>query len=143
MINTAHLHPMIVHFPVALIIVGFMAEVGALFFKNEKCFSRTGFYLLILGALAAVAAWTTGQLFTDHPSEGDIVSIFEKHEDGAFITMTLMILAAALRSYLVITKKEETNLKWAAFGLYAMAFIAVSFTGFMGGTMVYDFMMSL
>lgn len=78
MFNTDHLHPMIVHFPVALIIVGFTAEVVSLFFKSEKCLSKTGFYLMILGTLAAIAAWLTGQLFTDHPYDGEILSVFEK-----------------------------------------------------------------
>jgi len=144
MINTSHLHPMIVHFPVALITVGFLAEVVSLFFKKEKCLSRTGFYLLILGALAAVAAWSTGHLFTNEPSQGAIVEIFEKHETGALITMVLMIIGAAFRIFLVVTKKEEEKiLKWIAFGIYLLAFAAVTFTGLMGGTMVYDFMMAL
>jgi hypothetical protein len=40
----------------------------------------------------------------------------------------------------MVKKKEETPLKWIAFCFYFLAFIAVTFTGFMGGTMVYDFM---
>jgi uncharacterized membrane protein len=64
MFETSHLHPMIVHFPIALIIVGFFADVVYLFFKDEKCLSKAGFYLMVLGALAAIAAWSTGQLFT-------------------------------------------------------------------------------
>ena len=70
MFNTAHLHPIVVHFPVALITVGFLAEIVSLFFKSEKCLSKTGFYLLILGAISAMVAWGTGQLFTDEPTEG-------------------------------------------------------------------------
>jgi len=143
MFNTDHLHPMIVHFPIALITVGFLAEVVSLFFKSEKCLSKTGFYLMILGALAAIAAWSTGQLFTNEPSQGAVVKVFEKHETGALITMLLMILGSAFRIFLVVQKKEETSLKWIAFGLYFLAFAAVTFTGFMGGIMVYNFMMSL
>jgi uncharacterized membrane protein len=143
MFDTAHLHPMIVHFPVALITIGFLAEVVSLFFKSEKCLSKTGFYLLILGALSAIAAWSTGQLFTNEPTQGAIVEIFEKHETAALITMLLMIIGSAFRIYLVIKKKEETTLKWIAFGIYCLAFAAVTFTGFMGGTMVYNYMMSL
>jgi uncharacterized membrane protein len=134
---------MIVHFPIALITVGFFAEVVSLFFKTEKCLSKTGFYLLILGSISAIAAWSTGQLFTIEPTQGTIVGIFEKHETGALITMLLMIIGSAFRLFLVIKKKEETTLKWVAFGLYCLAFAAVTFTGFMGGTMVYDFMMAL
>jgi uncharacterized membrane protein len=141
--NTDHLHPMIVHFPIALIIAGFVAEVGSLFFRKEKCLSKTGFYLMILGSLAAIAAWSTGQLFTEEPSQGEILKIFQKHETGGFITMILITAGAAFRVWLLIVKKEETSLKWIAFTFYLLAFAAVSFTGFMGGIMVYNFMIGL
>lgn len=143
MFNIDHLHPMTVHFPIALITVGFLAELISLFFKSEKCLSKTGFYLLILGALSAIAAWSTGQLFTNEPTQGEIVRIFEKHETGALITMILIILGAAFRIFLVIRKQEETSLKWVAFGIYCLAFAAVTFTGLMGGTMVFNFMVAL
>ena len=134
---------MIVHFPVALITVGFFAEVVSLFCKSEKCLSKTGFYLMVLGAISAIVAWSTGQLFTNEPTQGEIVRVFENHETGALITMILMIIGSAFRIYLMIRKKEETQLKWIAFGFYFLAFAAVTFTGFMGGRMVYNFMMAL
>jgi uncharacterized membrane protein len=143
MFNTAHLHPMIVHFPIALITIGFVAEVFSLFFRSEKCLSRTGFYLMVLGTLAAIGAWTTGQLFTNEPSQGEIVGVFTKHETGALITMILMIIGSAFRIWLVIKKQEESQMKWIAFGLYLLGFAAVTFTGYMGGTMVYNYMMAL
>ena len=143
MFDTSHFHPMIVHFPIALITIGFFADVGSLFFKNEKCLSKTGFYLMVLGALAAVAAWSTGHLFTNEPTQGEIVNVFSKHETGALITMILIMTGASLRIYLSIKKKEETRLKWIVFALFLLSFIAVTFTGFIGGTMVYNYMMPL
>ncbi len=134
---------MIVHFPIALITIGFFADVVSLFFRNEKCLSKTGFYLMVLGALSAVAAWGTGQLFTTEPTRGAILEVFNKHETAAFITMLLMVAGASFRIWLTIKKKEETQMKWIAFGLYFLAFAAVTFTGFMGGTMVYNYMMSI
>jgi uncharacterized membrane protein len=134
---------MIVHFPVALVITGFLADVFSLFFKNEKCLSKAGFYLMVLGALSAIAAWSTGHLFTNEPTQGAIVEVFNKHETGAFITMILMVTGALIRTYLVVKKKEDSNLKWLVFGIYLLAFCCVSFTGFMGGTMVYNYMMAL
>ena len=134
---------MLVHFPIALITVGFVAEVVSLFFKSEKCLSKTGFYLMILGALGAIIAWSTGQLFTTEPTQGEILKVFQKHETGALITMVLMIVGSIFRIWLVVRKKEETPLKWIAFGFYFLAFTAVTFTGYMGGTMVYDFMIGL
>jgi uncharacterized membrane protein len=143
MFDTTHLHPMLVHFPIALITFGFIADVASLFFKSEKCLSKTGYYLMILGALSAIAAWAAGQLFTNEPSGGAIAEIFEKHETAALITIIIITTGALLRVYMVFTKKEETVIKWAVFVLYLLAFGAVTYTGFMGGTMVYNFMMSL
>ncbi len=134
---------MIVHFPIALIMIGFLADVIYLFFKKEKSLSKTGFYLMVLGALSALAAWATGHLFTAEPASGAILDVFEKHETGALVTMVLMIIGASLRIYLVIKKKEETSLKWIVFGFYLLAFSSVTFTGLMGGTMVYNYMMAL
>jgi uncharacterized membrane protein len=141
MFNTDHLHPIIVHFPVALIVAGFIAEVASLFFKKEKCLSKTGFYLMVLGSLAAIAAWSSGQLFTEEPTQGEILKVFQKHETGGFVTMILISAGVLFRIWLIVKKKEETPLKWIVFGFYSLAFVAVIFTGFMGGTMVYDFML--
>jgi len=143
MFSTSHLHPMIVHFPIALITIGFLADVLSLFFREEKWLSKSAFYLMVIGALAAVAAWSTGQLFTNEPSQGAIVDIFEKHETGALITMIIMLIGSAFKIWLVANKREESSLKWVAFGLYFIGFCAVTYTGFMGGTMVYNYMMAL
>ncbi len=96
---------------------------------------------MILGTLGAIAAWSTGQLFTEEPTQGEILKVFQKHETGALITMILMIFGSSFRIWLVVQKKEKTPLRWIAFGFYFLAFAAVTFTGIMGGTMVYDFMM--
>jgi len=143
MFNTDHLHPIIVHFPIALITIGFLSEAASLFFKSEKCLSKTGFYLMILGSLAAIAAWGSGQLFTEEPSQGEILKVFLKHETGALITMILIVAGTLFRIWLVVKKKEESPMKWIVFGFYLLAFAAVTFTGYMGGTMVYNFMIGL
>jgi uncharacterized membrane protein len=140
MFSTDHLHPLIVHFPVALITTGFVFEVFSLFFRREQCLSKTGFYLMVLGSLSAIAAWSSGHFFTEGPTQGEILKIFLKHETGALITLILIITGTIFRIWLMVKKKEETPLKWIAFVFYLLSFIAVTYTGFMGGTMVYNFM---
>jgi len=139
--DTTHFHPMIVHFPIALILVGFLADVIFLFWKKEICLSKTGFYLMILGTLAAGAAFATGHLFTNEPGAGDIVSVFEKHETFALITLLLMTAGSALRLWSVIWKKQNPLINWTIFAFYLLGVISVSYTGFMGGDMVYNYMM--
>ena len=92
MFNTDHLHPIIVHFPIALITVGFIAEVVISFFQKKNVCQRQVFILMILGSLAAIAGWASGQLFTEEPTQGEILKVFHNHETGALITMILILI---------------------------------------------------
>ena len=44
MLDLTHLHPMIVHFPIALLIVGFLADVVGLIFKKTFLTKRVFIY---------------------------------------------------------------------------------------------------
>jgi uncharacterized membrane protein len=90
MFNPATLHPMVVHFPIALILAGILADVAFMVCKKEICFSKAGLYLMILGTLGAAAAFLSGEFLTSHPEEGEIMAIFEKHETGAWVTLIVM-----------------------------------------------------
>ncbi len=68
MFDTTYLHPMLVHFPIALLIIGFLADLAGLIFKKEF-FSKAGFYLLILGTAGVVAAYFTGSAAGEGLSE--------------------------------------------------------------------------
>lgn len=143
MFDTSHFHPMIVHFPVALIITGFLIDVISLFFnKNEPCLSKAGFYLMILGTLGAVAGYLTGEFFTSEMT-GSAGELKERHAIFAKITMFVMIAASLFRIYLVWKKKENSNLKWLVFVLFFIATVAVGYTGFLGGSLVFNFMVGI
>jgi len=139
MFDISHLHPLTVHFPIALIVTGFFLEALSLFFnKKEPCLSRAGFYLMLLGTLAAIAAYLTGAIFTEE-LKGKAGDMEEWHEMFAKFTMFTMIAVSALRIFLMIRKKENTGLKWVVFGLYFIGFVFVGITGLLGGTLVYNF----
>lgn len=142
MISSTHFHPMLVHFPIALVVFGFVIEVAALYFKKEIYLSRMGFILLIIGTLSAIAAWLTGTLFTSE-MEGAAGAIKETHELFAIITLGTLLLTSVLRIILLTKKNVNANLKWFALALYGFAAISVSITGFYGGTLVYNYMMAL
>ena len=59
MITAPHLHAMVIHFPIALLMAGFLSELIALFSKKQF-FKNASFYLLILGALGAIVAYVSG-----------------------------------------------------------------------------------
>ena len=83
MFDITLLHPMIVHFPIALLIVGFLFETIGLFVQKEF-FSKTGFYLLILGTIGVITAYFTGQSAGDGITEvGTLKQALETHEGAA------------------------------------------------------------
>ncbi len=142
MISTSHFHPMLVHFPIALVAFGFLAYFLSLFFKKHSYLSSTAFFLLIFGTLTGIVAVLSGFLFTSEMS-GEAGKVRELHEVMAIITTTILTLTSIFSIYLKIKKKEDSNLKWVVFVLYGLAAICVSLTGFFGGTLVYNFMMPL
>jgi uncharacterized membrane protein len=134
---------MVVHFPIALILTGFLFDLGYLLFKKDQCLSKAGFYLMVLGTLGAVVAFTSGYLFTTGFTEGEIVKVYNWHKTGALISLIILTVVSIIRIVLVVKKKEETPLKWVVFALYFLGTASVSFTGLMGGTMVYKYILGM
>ncbi len=133
---------MLVHFPIALVVFGFLADLASVFFKKQSFLPKTGFFLLIIGTLAALAAVLTGALFTSEMS-GEAGLVRETHEMFAWITLGLLVVTSALRIFLKIKKMDESGLKWFVLGLYGFATLSVMLTGFYGGNLVYNYMMPL
>lgn len=142
MFNTSHIHPMLVHFPIALVAFGFLADAVSLFYKKEACLSKTGFYLLVIGTLAAIVTWLSGFIFTSDMS-GAAGTMRETHELFASITVGLLLITSVFRIILQVKNVQTPGLKWIAFALYGLAAICVTITGFYGGTLVYSYMMPL
>ena len=133
---------MLVHFPIALLLWGFIADVASMLFKKEACLSKVGFYLLLIGALTTLSAVLSGFLFTSE-MQGAAGELKENHELFAKITMFVMLAATVIRLYYSYMKKDETKFKWLVFCLYGIAMITVGITGYLGGTLVYNYMMPL
>lgn len=132
-----HLHPMIVHFPIALLIVGFLADGIGLFLKKEF-FNKAGLYLLILGTLGVVLAYLSGN-YAGHgvTEEGSLKQALEVHEEAATLTLWLMIGAALVRIAMVILKKYVGVYRWIAFAILLLGVLSIARTGFYGGELVY------
>ena len=139
MFNATHFHPMTVHFPVALIMVGFLAELLSLFFKKEAWLSKASLWLMILGSLGAIVSYLTGEYFTVEYT-GKAGDLKETHELFAKITMWVIIAATLIRLFLSYLKKDESNIKWMVFILYFIAALSVAITGFLGGSLVYNYL---
>lgn len=139
MFSINHIHPMTVHFSIALILVGFVAELVYLFFRKEPLFLAAGFWLLSIGTVAAVASYASGAFITDE-LRGAAGVQQNTHEFYAEITVISALICTLFKIYLKSESKEDSPLKWIAFVFYAVTAIAVSITGYHGGVLVYDYL---
>ena len=142
MFTTSHLHPMLVHFPIALLIFGFIAVFVTLLFRKGNYLPKTGYFLLLAGTLMAFAALLSGIFFTTDLT-GPAAAIQDKHETFAWITLILSIVTSVFWSFLRYKNQEDTTMKWVVFVLYGLTAVSVSVTGLLGGTMVYNYMMTI
>lgn len=142
MFNTAHFHPMMVHFPIALILTGFLFDILTLVLKKEPCLSKAGFWLQVLGMVGAIFAFGTGYFLTS-PMEGEAGAMREQHESFATIALITVIVATLFRIVTGYLQKNTAGVRYAVLGLYLASAALISVTGFLGGKLVVDFMIGL
>ena len=137
MFDLSLIHPMIVHFPIALLIVGFLSDLLGLIFKKDF-FSRTGFYLLILGTIGVVAAYLTGTSAGEGITEaGTLKQALETHENAGELALWIMVFAALFRIALVFTKKYKGVFQLIGLLIFFVGVLSIARTGFYGGELVF------
>lgn len=137
MLTSPHIHAMVIHFPIALILVGFFSEIIALISKKQF-FKNTSFYLLLLGALGAIVAYISGSYAGDGMIDGILQKPMELHEEAATITLWLASITALFRVSLYYFKYERTWSKWVGVILFTALVGSVARTGYLGGQLVFQ-----
>jgi uncharacterized membrane protein len=137
MFTAPHIHAMVIHFPIALILVGFLSEIIALIIK-KPFFIEAAFYLLLLGALGAIVAYISGSYAGDGMTDGILQKPMELHEEAATITLWLAIITALYRVALYYFKYYKTWTKWVGLLLFVALVGFVGRTGYLGGQLVFQ-----
>ncbi len=138
MSELTYLHPMLVHFPIALLIIGFLSDLAGLLLKRQFL-SSAGFYLLILGTLSLVAAYISGNAAGEGlAEEGPLKKALDMHEGAAELTLWTMVCAAIFRLGMQLTKRTQTKWRWIAVGFFLVGVLSVARTGYYGGRLVFN-----
>ena len=127
------LHPAVIHFPIALGVVGALAAVVYLFLRKEwlRWFAPI---LLTIALLGAVAAYFSGQSGEDRAEDLNVPkAAIAEHEESAIWAMGLIGLAALL-SWATHAKRRG---EWVSAVIAAVAAAAVLRTGHLGGILVF------
>lgn len=137
MFDVTHLHPMIVHFPIALLIIAFLADLAGITLKREF-FSRMGLILMVLGTVGVVAAYLSGDFAADGLTEaGPLKLAVEDHEEAALLTLWIMVITTIVRLGMVAFRKYTGMARWIPLVLFLAGVASVARTGYYGGELVF------
>jgi len=136
MVTPTHLHAMVVHFPIALLLVGFLADIIGLFL-SKAIFRQFAFYLLILGTAGVVAAFLSGNAAGEGLEEGSLGKAMNLHQQAAQTTLWLTMAALLFRIAGELLRRNYRWLRVIAFLCFALSTLAVGRTGYLGGQLVF------
>lgn len=137
MFNVDHIHPMLVHFPIALTLLGVLFAALRLYKPNKFVFP-CGEYILYFATASAILAAMAGGAFTPNFTNPVLAQAKNIHSTFAGITVTFLCFASVFYFGRHFLKKYSDVLQKAGFAFYVLAALSVSVTGFLGGVIVYN-----
>lgn len=134
-----NIHPMFVHFPIALLIFSVVCDILGRLFKKDSL-ENAGWWGLCLGILAIVLTATTGLLAASSvPHIEAAHELMENHEHLQLIAGAIFLILFIVR----IVNKTRLPQRTIAFALYIVVALAgigtMSFGAHLGGRLVYEF----
>ncbi|VAW73005.1 hypothetical protein MNBD_GAMMA14-442 [hydrothermal vent metagenome] len=144
MIDIAHVHPMLVHFPIVLFLLAVAIDFFVLIRKGDlaskDCLPTIGLSALLLAALAAIAAATFGDIALDKAVElGFGKAPLEQHEELGLTTLWIMI---GLAVWQVMARWRGMRLNastgWIFFAISLVGTGTLLTAAYFGGELVYN-----
>ncbi|WP_422008012.1 DUF2231 domain-containing protein [Roseivirga pacifica] len=135
-----NIHPMIIHFPIVLWLVAVFFDLFFLIKPNEWL-RKTTMIMYVLGALAAFAAYLSGDQAIDMvsvPMQGEVSA--GKHSDWGHYTLYYFATYAAIR--ILLFWKNWDKKKWVVILMFLLGATGVGLvakTADMGGKLVYKY----
>ncbi len=133
-----HLHPVVVHFPIALLTLGLAAEAASLAGWRREKLAEAASWLLWLGTLGLLAALGSGFLAEETaPHVPAAWEVLDEHETLAWITAGVFAALSLWRGFRGLRWRRAALAAWlAGAGLLAA-------TGWHGGELVFRFGMGV
>ncbi|MDA1029140.1 MAG: hypothetical protein O3B41_08835 [Bacteroidetes bacterium] len=136
-----NLHPLVVHFPIALLFIAALMDTIGLMFKNEPMWRNSAFLLYVLGTLGAVGAFYAGKAAGDSvflATEAN--ALLTDHADMAKYTVYFFGGYALLRIIFFFAKMEtRTGIRAIMYFLGIGGLALVWATADRGGQLVFKY----
>lgn len=131
------IHPMLVHFPIALLSVSVFLDVVAQRWRREEC-RIASLYTLILGLAGALAAVASGAMAEEVVEQSGVPElVLELHESLGFATFWIFAGLLGLRVAMWLEWVRKRPLVSVMLGLIGVAVLLVA--SYVGGSLVYEY----
>ena len=131
------IHPMIVHFPIALLMTSVAFDALALRWRPEQC-RDASLSMLLVGVLSAGVAVVTGHFEEEAVEHSGIPEqALELHETLGFATFWIFVALLGLRLAIRWSLIGEKHLLALAVGLVGVVVLLVA--SYFGGDLVYGY----
>ena len=134
-----NLHPLVVHFPIALLFAAGAADLAGLVLRHQKPMRDTATWLYIAGAAAAVAAYFTGYEAAEAMVlSAEAAALVDTHGDWAFGATWLFAFFASLRLAMSYLLRPRRALRIGAFVVALAGLGALAQTALHGARLVFE-----
>ena len=132
-------HPLIIHFPIALLIVGVICDIIGILGKRDL-FLTIGFLLFALGAFTSIPAALSGNHAADTAQHiAGITNDLDWHDTLGTATTLLAVAITLIRVHFTFKKQFTGTIQYLYLTLAIGVAILVGASGYTGGRLVYDF----
>ena len=143
MIDIAHIHPMLVHFPIVLFILTvaleFLIMIRGGDLAGRDCLPRVALSALLLGTISAIAAASFGDMALDKAvALGFPKAPLETHETLGLTTMWIFIVLSLVQLWAWWRRLSLANGRGWALAVFGLAGVGVLLiAAYHGGELVY------
>lgn len=135
-----NLHPIVVHIPIALLVVAVLIDLIRLFKREHSALNLTVQFLYGLGTLGLIFAFISGRQATETVEvAGQAFSVLASHENWALATMIFFIAFFGLRFaayWYQLDTRKSICVASVFLGLIGMGLVTI--TGDRGGELVFS-----
>ncbi len=133
------LHPFLVHFPIAFWMLGTIVLCLAWLAKKPH-WRNHAWFLLLVGAICALPAVLAGQRdYSGLNETGNI--LLERHRDLGNLLPWLMLILILLKLHTTYRRKPSPWPDWFWVLLSVLICAVLMYTGWLGGTLVYSWLL--
>lgn len=133
-----NIHPLIVHFPIALLVLAVLFDAASLIFKEENWLGKATLALYATGTLGLIASFLSGRQAVETVSiTGDAIPVVASHEDWALYTLIYFLVFTGIR---FVTRWKQLEKGFVPPVLVIFAIVGTGmlwYTGELGAKLVY------